>query len=158
MTSIKPHRIAVLINDMNAAGGIQRMAANLSRDLQSHCEILLLAVEPCDAPAFHEPGLEFHSLHHTRDGSTRVKLLKDLIVVGLKLRRFVREQKIDTVLAICMTGHRLRLSFKRTVRKVAGNTYHMGCVAEWSWLRSKAYLSADAVVSVSAEDCEASMS
>jgi hypothetical protein len=50
-------RIAVLINDMNAAGGIQRAAANLVRALTPYHDIMLLSVEPLVAPVFHQPGL-----------------------------------------------------------------------------------------------------
>ncbi len=46
-------RVAVLINDMNSAGGIQRVAANLVRDLSPRYETMLLSVEPLDSPIFY---------------------------------------------------------------------------------------------------------
>ncbi|MBV8911713.1 MAG: hypothetical protein JOZ05_01600, partial [Acetobacteraceae bacterium] len=37
----RKRRVAVVINDMNAAGGIQRVAANLVRDLGERFETVL---------------------------------------------------------------------------------------------------------------------
>lgn len=155
MTAIKSRRVAVLINDMNAAGGIQRMAANLTRDLHGHCEVMLLTVEPSDSPAFYEPGIAFRSLGHRRNVATHVNLLKDLVAVGFKLRRFVLEHKIDTVLAIWYDwASVVAFSLPRSVKKVGWEHISYGeATRNWSWIRSKAYPRLDAVVSVSAEDC-----
>src|SRR5216683_2891663 len=96
----KRRRVVILINDMNAAGGIQRTAANLVRDLQPWYDTILLSVEPLRRPAFHEAGLDFRSLNFTRNVRSRLKLLRGLIAGGLKLRRFVLENQIDTVVSI----------------------------------------------------------
>ena len=133
------------------------MAANLSRDLQQHCESLLLTVEPHDVPAFYEPGMTLGTLDHTREVMTRATLLKDLIAVGAKLRRFVRERKIDTVLAVWYDWASVAaFALPRSVKKVGWEHISYGeATPTWSWIRSKAYPRLDAVVSVSAEDCGA---
>ena len=46
-------RVAVLISDMAKAGGLQRVAANLVRDLRPYYDTMLLSVEPLNAPVFH---------------------------------------------------------------------------------------------------------
>ena len=44
----EPPRRRGLINDMNATGGIQRVAANLVRDLRPYHDTVLLSVEPLE--------------------------------------------------------------------------------------------------------------
>src|SRR5579864_4137004 len=93
------HRVAVLISDMNSAGGIQRMAAQLVRDLQPTYQTTLLSVEPLVHPVFHQPGIRFRSLEYHRVPHSGLRLLKDFAGVGRRLRAFVRSERIDTVLA-----------------------------------------------------------
>src|ERR1700681_955530 len=88
MSAVTPEkrRVAVLLNDMNAAGGIQRVAANLVRDLQPWYRMTLLTVEPLRAPVFHDADLDFCSLNVKRNPRTRAALLRELFVAGRKLR------------------------------------------------------------------------
>jgi amylovoran biosynthesis glycosyltransferase AmsD len=147
-------RVAVLINDMNSAGGIQRVAANLVRDLQPWYRTTLLTVEPLRTAVFHEPGLDFRSLNVTRKSYTRVTLLRDLFVAGRKLRRFVKEQQIDTVLAIWYDWASVAaIALPTTVKKIGCE--HMSYwqpTRTWQLIRSGSYRYLDAVVSLTAED------
>src|ERR1700674_3194024 len=43
--NMKKHRVALFLNDMNAAGGIQRVAANMARDLQQDFETVILTAD-----------------------------------------------------------------------------------------------------------------
>src|ERR1700739_3873047 len=94
------HHVAVLISDMNSAGGIQRMAAQLVRDLEPTYRTTLLSVEPLVHPVFHYPGLHFRSLDYHRAPRSGLLLLKDFVAVGRRLRTFLTAEQIDTVLAI----------------------------------------------------------
>lgn len=95
------HRVAVLINDMNATGGIQRVAANLVRDLLPYHDTVLLSVEPLNPPViFHEPGLDFQSLDRRRTYFRRGGRLLHFTQTGIALRRWIAGHDIDTVLAI----------------------------------------------------------
>ena len=112
-------RVAILINDMNVAGGIQRVAANLVRDLSPRYDTMLLSVEPLNSPAFHEPGLDFRSLGHRRDVRSRLSLLYDFLVAGRTLRRFVAENRIDTVLGIWYDWSSvMAFALPRSVRRI----------------------------------------
>lgn len=93
-------RLAVLINDMNAAGGIQRVAVNLVRNLGQCYDTQLLSVEPLRNPAFHDSHLRFVSLDFVRRGNSRLRYLSDLTLIALRLRRYVIENQINIVLAI----------------------------------------------------------
>ncbi len=93
-------RLAVLLNDMNSSGGIQRVAVNLVRDLGERYDTRLLSVEPLRKPVFHDPDLHLASLGFVRRGSTRLRYLAQLSVIALRLRRYVIEHRIDIVLAI----------------------------------------------------------
>ena len=68
---MKKRRVAILLNDMNAAGGIQRVAANLTRDLSQKYDTMLLSVEPLQNPVFFSDDLEFNSLEFSRRAHTR---------------------------------------------------------------------------------------
>jgi amylovoran biosynthesis glycosyltransferase AmsD len=95
------HRVAVLINDMDAAGGIQRVAANLVRDLRPWYDTVLLSVEPLQKNAvFHEPGLAFASLDRPRRFWGWGGRLLHMASVAPPLRRWVQREGVDTVLAI----------------------------------------------------------
>src|ERR1700674_5589407 len=146
-------RVAILINDMNAAGGIQRVAANLVRDLQPWYRTMLLAVEPLRAPVFCEPELDFRSLNCQRVSSSRLMLLRELFVAGRRLRRFVVEKKIDTVLAIWYDMASVAaFAVPRPVRKVGCE--HMSywqATRTWRWIRSRSYPRLDAVVALTVE-------
>jgi amylovoran biosynthesis glycosyltransferase AmsD len=152
----KSRRIAVLINDMNSAGGIQRMAANLARDLQGRYDVMLLTVEPLDAPTLYEPSSVFRSLDYRRNVRSRVSLLSDLFAVGLRLRQFVRKEKIDTVLAVWYDWASVAaFALPRSVKTVGWEHISYGeATRTWGWIRARAYPRLDAVVSVSAEDCQ----
>ena len=88
------HRVAVVINDMNATGGIQRVAANLVRDLRAFHDTVLLSVEPLKAPViFHEPGLDFQSLDRRQSYFRRGGRLMHFAGTGLAMRRWGRAQR-----------------------------------------------------------------
>lgn len=147
-------RIAVFINDMRAAGGIQRVAANLVRDLGPYYDMVLLSVEPFDAPAFHEPGLEFLSLEHRRGAGTRIGRWLEFLRVGLKLRRFVKINRIDTVLAIWYDWASVAaLVLPRHVRRVGcEHISFFEATPNMQRVRALTYRYLDAVVVLTKED------
>jgi len=157
LPATKRRRVVVFTNDMNAAGGIQRMAANLVRDLRPWYDTILLTVEPLRRSAFYEAGLDFRSLNYIRNPRSRSELLRDLAVVGWKLRRFVLENQIDTVVAIWYDWSSVvALSLPRSVKKIGWEHIEYGeARASWRWIRSKSYRYLDAVVSLTQEDCPA---
>jgi amylovoran biosynthesis glycosyltransferase AmsD len=147
-------RVAVFINDMSSAGGIQRVAANLVRDLRRHYETMLLSVEPLKGPMFHEPGLDFRSLNVKRGAWTRMNRVREFTRVGLLLRKFVKENRIDTVLAIWYDWASVAaLALPSSVKKV-GCEHISYCepTPNMSRFRSRSYPYLDAVVSLTAED------
>jgi len=148
-------RVAVLINDMNAAGGIQRVAANLVRDLQPWYRTTLVAVEPFrTTPVFHEPGLDFCSLDLPRNPLSRSALLRELLKGGRKFRRFVKERQIDTVLAIWFDWSSVAaFALPRSVKTIGcEHISYWQATRKWRWIRTLSYRHLDAVVSLTEED------
>ncbi len=147
-------RVAVFINDMNYAGGIQRVAANLVRDLRPHYETMLLSVEPLKKPVFYEPGLDFRSLNYRRSAYTRTTKALEFARAGLRLRRFVAQHRIDTVLAIWYDWASVAaLVLPSSVKKI-GCEHISYCEASRNMarMRSQSYRFLDAVVSLTAAD------
>lgn len=147
-------RLAVLLNDMNAAGGIQRVAVNLVRNLSQYYDTQLLSVEPLHNPAFHDSHLRFASLGFARRGKSRPSYLLDLALIGLKLRRYVLEQGIDTVLAIwydyaCIVA----LALPRSVIKIGcEHIAYEEAPRFWRSARRLSYPRLDAVVGLTEAD------
>lgn len=150
----KRRRVIVFINDMNAAGGIQRVATNLVRDLQPRYEMMLLSVEPLGRPVFHEPQLQFRSLGYRRGARTRLGYCIEFIRIGWRLRRFVAVNRIDTVLAIWFDWSSVAaLALPRRVKKIGCE--HISFIEAsplMRRLRAWSYPYLDAVVSLTQED------
>ncbi|SEQ02764.1 Glycosyltransferase involved in cell wall bisynthesis [Faunimonas pinastri] len=100
MPHVGKKRVAVLIGDLQSSGGIQRVAANLMATLNDHYEMILLSVDPTDRPVFVTPDMDVRYLGCGRPYGKRTRFLKSSIKFGLALRRFVKENRIDVVLAI----------------------------------------------------------
>lgn len=147
-------RVAVLINDMSASGGIQRVAANLVRDLRPRYDTMLLSVEPLDSPVFHEPGLDFRSLDYKRGARSRRALLMEYVAVGRRLRRFVAREGVDTVLALWYDWASVAaFALPRGVKKIGcEHISYFEATPKMRWIRSKSYPRLDAVVCLTAED------
>ncbi len=147
-------RIAVLINDMNSAGGIQRVAANLVRDLSPRYDTMLLSVEPLVSPVFYEPGLDFRSLGYRRNPQSRIALVRELVAVGRKLRRFVMEHRIDTVLGTWYDWSSvMAFALPRSVRRIGcEHISYFEARLKWRWIRAKSYPHLDAVVVLTKAD------
>lgn len=147
-------RLAVLLNDMHAAGGIQRVAANLVRELGQRYDARLLSVEPLRNPVFHDPDLHFASLNCARAGSGRMRYLAGMAAAGLALRRYVREHRIEIVLAIwydfaCVTA----LALPRSVIKIGcEHIAYEEAPRFWQQMRRVCYRRLDAVVSLTEAD------
>jgi amylovoran biosynthesis glycosyltransferase AmsD len=150
----KRRRVAVFINDMNAAGGIQRVAANLVRDLQPRYEMMLLSVEPLGRPVFHEPQLQFRSLGYRRGARTRLGYCLEFVRIGWRLRRFVAANRIDTVLAIWFDWSSVAaLALPRRVKKIGCEHISFTEASPlMRRLRAWSYPNLDAVVSLTQED------
>lgn len=148
------HRVAVLINDMHAAGGIQRVAANLVRDLGRHYDATLLSVEPLDNAVFHEPGLDFQSLNLRRPRVSRVRRLLDFAQGGRELRRWVAKHDVDTVLAIWYDWASVAaLALPARVKTIGCEHIAFGeATPKMRLLRRITYPRLDAVVSLTNED------
>jgi amylovoran biosynthesis glycosyltransferase AmsD len=147
-------RVAILINDMNSAGGIQRVAANLVRDLSPRYETMLLSIEPLDSPVFYTPGLDFRSLGHKREVRSRLSLVHDFLVAGRLLRRFVVENRIDTVVGTWYDWSSvMAFALPRSVRRIGcEHMSYFDASAKWRWIRAKSYPRLDAVVALTATD------
>ncbi|HYZ61256.1 MAG TPA: glycosyltransferase [Acetobacteraceae bacterium] len=99
--TVPRRRVAVVLNDMHSSGGIQRVAANLVRDLRRWYDTTLLSVEPLRKdPVFKTADLDFQSLNRVRRLPTRLGRITDFAISGYAMRRFVARNQIDTVLAI----------------------------------------------------------
>lgn len=151
---MRRHRVAVLLNDMNVAGGIQRVAANLVRDLRGRHDVMLLSVEPLHNPVFFEQGLEFKSLDFRRRGCTYPTLLLEYVKAGKRLRKFVREHNVDIVLAIWYDWASVAsLALPRSVMKIGCEHISYGeATRVWQWIRRFTYPCLDAVVGLTKED------
>lgn len=147
-------RVAVLITDMQASGGIQKVASNLVRDLAQRYETTLLSVEPLKNPVFFEKGIDFQSLDYRRNSVSRRALLADLFAIGVRLRRRVREQKIDTVLALWYDMATVAaFALPSSVKKVGcEHISYWQASRGWRAIRSFSYPRLDAVVGLTQED------
>jgi amylovoran biosynthesis glycosyltransferase AmsD len=150
----KKPRIAILINDMHVSGGIQRVAANLVRELGQHYESLLLSVEPLKNPVFHEPGLDFRSLDFPRAANSRLGYILELSKAGLKLRKFVKDHQIDIVIAIWYDWSSIAaLALPKSIKKIGCEHIAYGEATRlWRLMRKIAYRRLDAVVGLTQED------
>lgn len=151
---MKQRRVAIFLNDMHVAGGIQRVAANLVRDLGQHYQTLLLTVEPLREPVFQAPGLEFRSLDIQRRAVARVSYLLELARVGASLRRFVRDEGIDTLIAIWYDWAVVAaLALPDTVKKIGcEHISYWEAARFWQLMRRISYPRLDAVVGLTQED------
>src|SRR5690242_6476470 len=127
--------VLIFLNDLNSAGGLQRAAVNLTRDLRPRYRTTLLTVEPLVSPAFYEPELKFCSLEYRRNPRSRTHLLRELIAVGRRLRRFVLDRKIDTVLALWYDWASVAaLALPRTVKKIGcEHVTYSEATRPWNW-------------------------
>jgi glycosyltransferase involved in cell wall biosynthesis len=147
-------RLAVLLNDMNASGGIQRVAVNLVRELSERYDARLLSVEPLHKPVFHDPDLQLASLNCLRRARGRLPYLAEMVSIGLALRRYVREQRIDIVLAIwydfaCITA----LALPRSVLKIGcEHIAYEEAPRFWRAMRRLSYPRLDVVVGLTEAD------
>jgi amylovoran biosynthesis glycosyltransferase AmsD len=147
-------RLAVLLNDMNASGGIQRVAVNLVRELSERYDARLLSVEPLHKPVFHDPDLQLASLNCLRRAKGRLPYLAEMVSIGLALRRYVREQRIDIVLAIwydfaCITA----LALPRSVLKIGcEHIAYEEAPRFWRAMRRLSYPRLDVVVGLTEAD------
>jgi len=149
--------VAIFLSDMTFAGGIQRVAAGLTRDFQPWYDTVLLTVEPLKSPAFYEAGLDFRSLNFLRNASSRLRVLYGLFVAGRRLRRFVLQNKIDTVVAIWYDWASVAaLLLPRSVKKIGWEHISYSEPTEtWQKIRSRTYRYLDAVVSLTETDLPA---
>jgi glycosyltransferase involved in cell wall biosynthesis len=86
---------------MTSAGGLQRVAANLVRDLASYYETVLLSVEPLRDAVFQEPAITFRSLDLKRPyPPPRLTWPLELTAIGRRLRHWVSANGTDTVVAM----------------------------------------------------------
>ncbi len=148
------HRVAIFLNDMSQAGGIQRVAVNLARDLSPKYETLILSAEPLSHPVFRDSDLDLRSLNTEIRSLSRVGRFRELLKAGLRLRRFVRDNRVDTVLAIwyhlaTVTAFALPKSVK-----TIGCEHISYFVADprWQKIRHLSYPRLDAVVGLTHED------
>ncbi|MGB4947830.1 MAG: glycosyltransferase family 4 protein [Candidatus Competibacter denitrificans] len=154
VTSTHRLRLAVLLNDMNASGGIQRVAVNLVRELSERYDARLLSVEPLHKPVFHDPDLQLASLNCLRRARGRLPYLAEMVSIGLALHRYVREQRIDIVLAIwydfaCITA----LALPRSVLKIGcEHIAYEEAPRFWRAMRRLSYPWLDVVVGLTEAD------
>jgi amylovoran biosynthesis glycosyltransferase AmsD len=147
-------RLAVLLNDMDSSGGIQRVAVNLVRDLGQHYDARLLSIEPLHKPVFYDPDLHLASLGFARRGVNRLRYLADLSVIAIRLRRYVIEHRIDIVLAIwydfaCIAA----LALPRSVVKIGcEHIAYEEAPRFWRHMRRLSYPRLDAVVGLTEAD------
>ncbi|NTU63932.1 MAG: glycosyltransferase family 4 protein [Chloroflexi bacterium] len=147
--------MAVLLNDMNSSGGIQRVAVNLVRELGERYDTRLLSVEPLRKPVFYDPDLHLASLGFARrGGANRLRYVAELSLVALKLRHYVIEQRIDIVLAIwydfaCIAA----LALPRSVVKIGcEHIAYEEAPRFWRNMRRLSYPRLDAVVGLTEAD------
>jgi glycosyltransferase involved in cell wall biosynthesis len=139
---------------MAKAGGLQRVAANLVRDLRPYYDTMLLSVEPLNAPVFHEDGLDFRSLDVVCRALTYRGRLKDFARGGWALRRFVAQNRIDTVLAFWYDWASVAaIALPRRVKKVGcEHISFFEATPKMRQLRARTYWRLDAVVSLTEQD------
>ena len=164
MSIEKKKRAIILINDMYYTGGTNRVAVNMLRDLAPYFEMTLLSVEPLKNSVFASQDLNFHSLNARRNrvqgyfGAGRIKTYLDvsidMIAVGMRLRRYVKKNKIDIVFAFWYDLASFAAVF------LPKNVIKIGCehisYSEpgrfWKQIRTWCYPYLDAVVSPTEHD------
>jgi amylovoran biosynthesis glycosyltransferase AmsD len=155
VTTGRRHKVAVLINDMNAAGGIQRVAANLVRDLRPWYDTVLLSVEALKkSPVFYEKGLDFQSLSRDRRFGGSLGRFSFLAGTGLPLRRWVEREQVDTVLAIWYEWAALAaVALPRRVKRIGCEHISFDdATPKMRRLRAITYRHLDCAVSLTDED------
>jgi glycosyltransferase involved in cell wall biosynthesis len=139
---------------MNAAGGIQRAAANLVRDLRTEFDTLVVTVYAPQDTVFRESEQVLKSLNLPYVHGKFYPRLWEALVIGWRLRRLVADENIDTV--ICIWYHVAviaALALPRSVKKIGYE--HIAFAAAtgiWARLRWWSYRRLDAVVSLTKED------
>ena len=147
-------RIALFINDMNSMGGIQRVAANLARDLQAWYEVALITMFSPTKSLFNHSGVTVETLGLPYYPGRFYPRYREMPVIGNRLRKVVRDQGIDTV--ICFWFHLASIAAVCLPRKVRTIGYEhiafSGATGRWARLRKWAYPWLDVVVSLSEQD------
>ncbi len=103
-TDVRPksrHRVALLLHDMNAAGGIQNAATNLARGLAGRFDVILLTFYP-----FPDEGVDGtqHTLRTLRLSPRRARFyarlhrLWQIWLAGFRLRRMLAAEAVETVI------------------------------------------------------------
>lgn len=145
-------RVGLLLNDMNAAGGIQRVAANLARDLGNDFETVILTVYSSGNVIFDDPRLTVKSLNLPR--GPFYPRPREILGIGWQLRKLIAEERIDTV--ICFWFHWAiiaALALPKSVKKIGyEHIAFSAATGKWAKLRNWVYPRLDAVVSLAQED------
>src|SRR5215203_4532279 len=148
----KKIRLGLLLNDMNAAGGIQRVAANLARDLGDDFEPVIVTVYSSEKVIFHDPRLTLKSLGLPLGPFYPRRW--DIFGIGWRLRRLIAQEKIDIV--ICFWFHWAIiavLALPKSVQKIGyEHIAFSAATGKWAKLRKWVYPRLDAVVSLANED------
>ena len=153
MAAQKKHKVALFLNDLNAMGGIQRVALNLARDLLADFDISIITVYSGQS-VFDEPTLNYLTLDLPYYPGKFYPGRAERITIGLRLRRLIAEHEIDTV--ICFWFHLAiigALALPKRVKKIGyEHIAFTGVTGRWARLRSWIYPLLDAVVSLAQED------
>jgi amylovoran biosynthesis glycosyltransferase AmsD len=148
-------RVAVLVGHPNEIGGTQRVAANLVRDLGQTYQTTLLSVHPVQGnPFFQEYGVDACSLDYVRKFQLGWQQLREWYEIGRRLRRCVRENRFDAVLAIWSDMAII------SALAIPGRVIRIGCEHIHFWetshslrrWRKRTYPRLDAVVSLTEAD------
>ena len=151
------HRVALVLNDMNAAGGIQNAAANLARSLEARFDVILLTVySPSDGVAS-RLQLTLRTLNLRPEGGRpypRLRRLSQMLLAGVRLRRILAAETIDTV--ICFQ-HDIAvvaaLALPVDVRKISYEHAPFAAISRgWARLRRRGYPRLDAAVTLDQEN------
>ncbi len=147
-------RVALFINDMNSIGGIQRVAANLARDLQAWYEVVLITMFSSTRTLFDHPGVRVETLGLPYYPGRFYPLYREMPVIGNRLRKVVRDQGIDSV--ICFWFHLASIAAVCLPRRVRTIGYEhiafSGATGRWARIREWAYPRLDVVVSLTEQD------
>jgi amylovoran biosynthesis glycosyltransferase AmsD len=151
---VQKRKVAIFLNDMHQAGGIQRVAVNLARDLKPTYETLVLSAEPLNRPVFYDAELNFQSLNTPVHSMSRIGRFRELVNAGLKLRHFVKTHQVDTVLAIWYHLATVAAFALPKSVKTVGCEHISYFVADprWQRIRHLSYPKLDAVVGLTQED------
>lgn len=150
----RKHRIALVLNDMNATGGIQRVAANLARDLHDDFDTVIVTVFSLENVVFDEPNIVIKSLNLPYIPGKFYPRFREAFRIGRSLRRLILDEGIDTV--ICFWWHWAIIAAIALPRSVKTIGYEhiafSGAGRFWGRLRRLVYPYLDAVVSLAEED------